>query len=270
MGSSKSARILRWNDRGGRQSIEDWVGTEEPLELRIRGQSIAITMRTPGHDRELAAGFALTERIIDKACQLIEVAHCQRNRAEHPENIINLFLDPKLACDLGKLSRHLFASSSCGICGKASLESIQSISSPIDSKFTIASQKLLSLPECLRQNQKGFQQTGALHAAALFDLHGDLICLREDVGRHNAVDKIIGWGLLSKTFPLRDFLLLVSGRASFEIMQKALAAGISMVAAISAPSSLAVDFAKENCQTLIGFLKSSSFNIYSHPHRVQD
>lgn len=267
---SQSANISRYDASGKRREVNDIVSTEEPLEIRIRGQSVAISMRTPGNDRELAVGFAISEGLIERQEQLIEVAHCRRDEAEHPENIINLFFDATTSYDPEKLTRHVYASSSCGICGKASLESVRENWPPIQSNFSIRSHQLLTYPDRLHHVQSEFRQTGGLHAAALFSQDGSLICVREDVGRHNAVDKVIGWSFLENQFPLTDHLLLVSSRASFEIMQKALAARVPFVAAVSAPSSLAIHFAEENQQTLVGFLRETGFNIYSHQQRVQD
>ena len=266
----ETAEIVRFHSSDGRtERVEDFVSAEQPLEIRVRGQSVAITMRTPGHDRELAAGFAISEGIINDPAQLLEIGHCRREESEHPENIVNLYLDADAPCDLEKLSRHVFASSSCGICGKASLEAIRNLWPPVRSDFRIASAQVLSLPRQLQRAQAEFQRTGGLHAAALFDSDGSIVCVREDVGRHNAVDKVIGWSFLNGCFPLEGRLLLVSGRASFEIMQKALAGRVPFVAAVSAPSSLAVEFAKENGQTLVGFLRPAGFNVYSAPERIQ-
>ncbi len=259
-------RVDRFYGDGRQHNTTDHVSTEQPLELRIRGESIAITMRTPGHDFELAAGFAVSEGLIRNPGQFLEIAHCRREESEHPENIVNLYLDAE--CDIRSLSRHVYASSSCGICGKASLEAIRSQWPAVDSELRVSADRLWSLPQRLHEAQKEFQRTGGLHAAALFDRHGTLLCLREDVGRHNAVDKVIGWSFLNDRYPLVNSLLLVSGRASFEIMQKALAARIPLVAAISAPSSLAVACARENRQTLIGFLRDGRFNAYSEPERI--
>ena len=267
---SETAEIIRFHSLDGRtERVEDFVSAEQPLEIRVRGQSVAITMRTPGHDRELAAGFAISEGIINHPAQLLEVDHCRREESEHPENIVNLYLDADASYDLEKLSRHVFASSSCGICGKASLEAIRNLWPSVRSDFRITSAQVLSLPRQLQRAQAEFQRTGGLHAAALFDSDGSIVCVREDVGRHNAVDKVIGWSFLNGCFPLEGRLLLVSGRASFEIMQKALAGRVPFVAAVSAPSSLAVEFAKENGQTLVGFLRPAGFNVYSAPERIQ-
>lgn len=245
----------------------DTLAVEEPLEIRVRGASVAVTMRTPGHDAELAAGFLLTEDIVHQREDIVEIAHCQRGEAAHLENILNVFLASSVDFDIEKLTRHVFASSSCGLCGKASIEAVQQCFAPVASDIQIAPEIIRSLPDKLKEQQKGFNQTGGLHAAGLFNLKGDLIVAREDVGRHNAADKVIGNRLLANS-SMGDTVLMVSGRASFEIMQKALAARIPLVAAVSAPSSLAVGFASESGQTLIGFLRDETFNVYSHPERI--
>ncbi len=266
----ETTTIVRCETSGAQETINDLVSIEQPLEIRIRGESIAVTMRTPGHDHELAAGFAVSEGIVSNATQVVDIEHCRRNKAEHPENIINIFLDSNTSCDLKRLSRHVFASSSCGVCGKASIEAIRQNFPAVHSNLAIQAATLRTLPQRLRLGQSDFTKTGGLHAAGIFTEDGALLCVREDVGRHNAVDKVIGWSLLNDHFPLDHHLLIVSSRASFEIMQKALIARVPFVAAISAPSSLAVEFAQENQQTLVGFLRESAFNIYSHPQRVQD
>ncbi len=248
------------------QSVCDSVSVEEPLEIRVRGESVAVTMRTPGHDQELAAGFLLSEGLITRREEIVEIAPCQI--AEVVGNVLNVFLKPGAAFDLKKLSRHVYASSSCGICGKASIESVHQHFQPVDSQLQVTSTTLFGLPKKLRDAQRTFDRTGGLHAAALFDRGGDLLLLREDVGRHNAVDKVLGHGLLEGWLPLRESILLVSGRASFEIVQKALAAGIPLIAAVSAPSSLAVELAEESNQTLVGFLREKTYNIYTHPARI--
>ncbi len=244
----------------------DLLAREEPLEIRVRGQSVAVTMRTPGHDKELAAGFLLSEGLIGRRDQIIEIAPCLES--DLPENTLNVFLAPSVEVDLAKLTRHVFASSSCGLCGKASIEAVHQHFPPIDWNVSISSRMLAELPTRLRAAQATFAQTGGLHAAALFDLNGRLLILREDIGRHNAVDKVLGFALLSGTQPLEQSLLLVSGRASFEIVQKALAGRIPVVAAISAPSSLAVEFAQESGQTLVGFLRGATMNVYSRAERI--
>jgi len=245
---------------------QDAVAREEPLEIRVRGRSIVVTMRTPGRDRELAAGFLLSEGLIQNRKQIVEIAPCQTS--DIPENTLNVFLDPDVELDFQALTRHVFASSSCGLCGKASIESVHQHFPPITAQVTVSAKTLVALPEKLHEAQETFAQTGGLHAAAIFDLTGRLLALYEDVGRHNAVDKVLGYGLLENKLPFDSHVLLVSGRASFEIMQKALAARIPIVCAISAPSSLAVDFARESSQTLVGFLRGSRMNVYSCEERI--
>jgi FdhD protein len=265
---SSAVEIVRWKSgRAVRQT--DHVAREEPLEIRVRGQSVAITMRTPGHDDELAAGFLVTEGILSKRSDVIEIAHCQQGEAANHENVLNVFLAPQVEVDFKQLTRHVFASSSCGLCGKASIESVHQHFAPVKSKARITAKTLATLPARLRAAQKTFEQTGGLHAAAIFTTRGKLIVLREDVGRHNAVDKVIGHCFLNRLLPLEKHVLLVSGRASFEIMQKALAASLPIVAAVSAPSSLAVEFAHESTQTLVGFLRGETMNIYSRSERIK-
>jgi FdhD protein len=246
----------------------DSLAMEEPLEIRVRGRSVAVTMRTPGHDEELAAGFLLAEGLIRDRSAVKEIAHCRQGEAANYKNTLNVFLAPSVEIDFERLTRHVFASSSCGLCGKASIEAVQQHFSPVDSRVKVAMRTIIGLPEKLRVAQQTFAQTGGLHAAAIFDARGKLLVSREDVGRHNAVDKVIGHAFLKSKLPLDRHVLLVSGRASFEILQKALAARIPVICAVSAPSSLAVEFAQENGQTLIGFLRGGSMNIYSHPERV--
>lgn len=264
---SVRAEILRWKN-GATEPVSDLLSREEPLEIRVRGHSVAVTMRTPGHDAELAAGFLLTEGLLHHRRDLVTIAHCQQGEAAQHENVLNVFLAAKVAFDVERLTRHVFASSSCGLCGKASIESVQQQFAPVKSKLKIRAALLLKLPERLRAAQKTFAQTGGLHAAALFDTRGKLLVLREDVGRHNAVDKVLGWAFLKQKLPLRSHVLLVSGRASFEILQKSLAAQVPIVTAVSAPSSLAVEFAQASGQTLAGFLRGETMNIYSHPERI--
>ena len=242
----------------------DWVAREEPLEIRIQGRSIAVTMRTPGDDEELACGFLLSEGLLRQREDVMEVAHCLSGENAVLGNILNVFVSPHVRINFEQLTRHVFASSSCGLCGKASIESIHQSFPPIDSAPHLDPDLIRSLPEKLLSSQAAFGKTGGLHAAALFDQSGNLVTVREDVGRHNAVDKVVGWAFLNQHLPLAGHILLVSGRASFEIMQKALAGRIPVVAALSAPSSLAVDFARESRQTLIGFLRPPSFNVYSN------
>ena len=257
------AEVARCRAGESLHSENDWLVREEPLEIRVRGQSIAVTMRTPGHDAELACGFLVSEGILKQRNDVIEVAHCQAGEAAHLGNVMNVFVAPEVAVDLDQLSRHVFASSSCGLCGKASIDSVHQHFARINSAPEVRAEVIRSLPEKLLPQQTAFSKTGGVHAAALFNTDGELEVLREDVGRHNAVDKVLGWAFLNEKLPLAEMILLVSGRASFEIMQKALAAAVPLVAAVSAPSSLAVEFAEESGQTLIGFLRGGSFNIYT-------
>ena len=268
--SAPSVDVAVLHCRAGRPSKQraDHVVREEPLEIRVLGRSVAVTMRTPGHDEELAAGFLLSEGIIHKKSDVVEIAYCQRGGAARFQNTLNAFLAPSVQVDFDRLTRNMFASSSCGICGKASIESVHQHFDPVASNVTLSIDEIIRLPEKLRAAQKTFAKTGGLHAAAIFDARGKLVVVREDVGRHNAVDKVTGFGLLHNLLPFENHVLLVSGRASFEIMQKSLAARVPIVCAVSAPSSLAVEFARESGQTLIGFLRGDSMNIYSHPHRI--
>ena len=225
-------------------------------------------MRTPGHDSELAAGFLLSEGMLTRRDEIIEIAPCLES--DSPENTLNVFVAPTVEIDFARLTRHVFASSSCGVCGKASIESVHQHFSPIETSSVIVPETLLALPDRMRAAQRTFSKTGGLHAAAIFDLQGNLLVLREDAGRHNAVDKVLGWGFLQNKLPFNSHVLLVSGRASFEIVQKALAARIPIIAAVSAPSSLAVEFAQESNQTLIGFLRGKTFNVYTQPIRISE
>lgn len=246
----------------------DWVAREEPLEIRVQGRSIAVTMRTPGHDFELAAGFLLSEGLIQKPEEIVEMDFCRNGENALLLNILNVFLAPGVRIDWEKLSRHVFASSSCGVCGKATVEAVRQQFPAILGRARFDRATLLGLADTVRREQTVFQRTGGSHAAALFDRRGEMLVLREDVGRHNAVDKAIGFALRRGMVPLDAHILFVSGRASFEIMQKALAARIPCVAAVSAPSSLAVEFARESGQTLAGFLRGDSFNLYANPDRI--
>jgi FdhD protein len=262
--------ILRFTgDQSHPQS--DALAVEEPLEIRVRGRALSVTMRTPGHDEELAAGFLLTEGLIRRAADVLKIEACPRNDAG---NLVNVLLAPDVPVDFEKLTRHVFASSSCGLCGKATIDAVNATFPPLpddpDDDTRVPPETLYRLPEIMRAAQDTFARTGGLHAAALFTTTGDLLCLREDVGRHNAVDKVLGHALLHNHLPLDRHILLVSGRSSFEIMQKSLAARLPIVAAVSAPSSLAVHFARETNQTLVGFLRDHRLNVYAHPHRISD
>jgi FdhD protein len=255
MQASQTISLLQHRPTGT-TAIGDQVAVEEPLEIRLDGHPVAVVMRTPGHDDELAAGFLVTEGIVSTVAQLRKI----EPRPE--ENRVLVFLADGVAVDLGRLTRHLFTGSSCGLCGKATLEAIFTDFPPIERGTEIPDDVLLAAPAKLRAAQATFETTGGLHAAGIFSADGELLVLREDIGRHNAVDKVIGHALLNG-IDLQSTLLLVSGRLSFEIMQKALAARIPAVAAISAPSSLAVEFARKSGQTLIGFLRPPVFNRYS-------
>ncbi len=240
----------------------DRLAIEEPLEIRVRGQAVAVTMRTPGHDEELAAGFLLTEGILKNRSDIIEIAPC-RAGGVLAGNVLNVFLSPEVPLDLERLTRHVFSASSCGLCGKASIEAIHQQFAPIEKRLELPLEILLQLPPKLRAAQATFEATGGLHAAGLFDPAGNLVVAREDIGRHNAVDKVLGHALFAGLLPLSSSILLVSGRASFEIMQKALAARIPAIAAVSAPSSLAVAFARESNQSLYGFVRDQTANCYA-------
>ena len=255
MASDHSLSIQRHGPTGVSQET-DRVAAEEPLEIRLDGHPVAVLMRTPGADLELLSGFLITEGILTSIGQL------RKTEVRPEENRVLAFLHEGVHVDLGKLTRHLFSSSSCGLCGKATLEAILCDFPPLTQPLIVADSVLLAAPAQLRASQSTFESTGGLHAAGLFSVTGELLVLHEDIGRHNAVDKVIGHGLLQQLDFSQSFLL-VSGRVSFEIMQKALAARIPLIAAISAPSSLAVDFAKKSGQTLIGFLRPPTYNCYT-------
>jgi FdhD protein len=220
-------------------------------------------MRTPGHDRELAAGFLWTEGIVRQRGDIVDLVYCGLAENQPEENVLDILLTPGVGVDWARLQRHTFASSSCGLCGKASIEAVRQQFPPLAAPLAPRRDVLLNLPERLRAAQKTFAATGGLHASALFTPAGELLVLREDVGRHNALDKVVGWAFFAEKLPLADTILQVSGRVSFELMQKALAAGIPAVVAISAPTSLAVEFARESGQTLVGFLRGDRMNVYA-------
>jgi len=256
-------------ENGAREELrEDVVAAEEPLEIRVEGQTVSIVMRTPGHDRELAAGFLLSEGVIKSARDVFDITTCVAQPGEGKGNAVDAALVHPEEFDIARFSRHVFTSASCGICGATSIDSVLQARTPLTDKWKIAPEILFSLPAKLARRQETFQSTGGLHACALFDRKGRFLALREDVGRHNALDKLIGWALLKKRTPLREHLVLLSGRASFEMVQKAHSAGLAMVAAISAPSSLAVEFARASGQTLAGFLRGRSMNVYSGAQRL--
>jgi FdhD protein len=261
-------QVSEWDD-GQLLRKDDYLAAEEPLEIRVGDDPLSVTMRTPGDDRELAAGFLFAEGLIQSREQILKIDHAEPPEGTNRQNVIAAQLAPEAAPDFAKMKRHFFASSSCGICGKASIDSIRSrlLAAP-NPDFRLDAELLVQMPEALRSLQDVFQRTGGLHAAALFDASGKLLVLREDIGRHNAVDKVIGWALLEGRVPLSDSVLLVSGRGGFEIVQKAIVAGVPVVASVSAPSSLAVQLARELRLTLIGFLRGRRFVIYAGEERV--
>lgn len=247
-------------------TLTDVTASEEPLEIRVEGRSVAVVMRTPGHDEELVAGFLVSEGIIKNARDILEISQCPSTGNVHG-NVVDVLLGA-VVVNWDHLTRHVFSASSCGICGKTSIESVFMSFPPVTSDWLVSAELLTTLPAKLRAAQETFSQTGGLHASAIFDEQGEMLVLREDVGRHNALDKVLGHGLRAGLLPYSRHILLVSGRVSFELMQKALAAGVPIVAAISAPSSLAVQFAESSGQTLVGFLRGQTMNVYTHPERV--
>jgi len=263
---------------GSVANTNDDLAAEEPLEIRLSyrsneeesNQTISVTMRTPGNDFELAAGFLFGEGIISSHDDIESMAYCTKTGEEQHYNKVNVRLSPWVKFDPATLKRNFYMSSSCGVCGKASIDSLQVRGcKKIDGNHLRVKESIIvALPGAIRKAQAVFERTGGLHASGLFESSGKLLILREDVGRHNALDKLIGSQLLANKMPLSDYLLLVSGRTSFEIVQKALVGGIPMVVGVGAPSSLAVELATEFDMTLIGFAKSDGFNVYSSPDRV--
>lgn len=263
--------VLRLVDGTPRRS-PDTLAVEEPLELRVNGKPLAVTMRTPGSDRELAQGFLFTEAVVAERGDIASIRYCNSLDANGRStyNVLDIALAPNVPMPDVGAERNFYTTSSCGVCGKASLEAVrlQTRHSPADDPVTVQAAALSGMPETMRSTQKIFDRTGGLHAAALFTADGRLLALREDVGRHNAVDKLIGWALENNRIPLRGVVLMVSGRASFELVQKAVMAGIPVLAAVSAPSSLAVELARAAGVTLAGFLRGSTMNVYSRPDRL--
>jgi FdhD protein len=263
-------------EQGQRKLRDDQLAAEEPLEIRLQAggetQTVAVTMRTPGHDFELAAGFLHNEGIISEPAMLSGITYCVDADvdAEQRYNIVNVGLRLPRLPELATLERHFFTTSACGVCGKASLDAIAMRDCPaLPAGPLLTPSQLTALPQALRAGQGLFDATGGLHAAGLFDAGGTLLCLREDVGRHNAVDKLIGWALMQRRLPLHDCILLVSGRASYEILQKSTVAGVPVVCAVSAPSHLAVEVARRFGVTLVGFLRGERYNIYAGAERIQ-
>ncbi|MFP5277790.1 MAG: formate dehydrogenase accessory sulfurtransferase FdhD [Acidobacteriota bacterium] len=256
-------QVMEWEDGNARQ-VQDYLAAEEPLEIRAAGRPLTVTMRTPGHDRDLAAGLLFTEGFIDRPEHLRGLSQSPVHRS----NLIEAEFSAAV-CEQPLAERATVAASGCGICGKTSIEALRrrGLRRP-NSNFSIDPEILCSLPDRLRAGQQVFGRTGGLHAAALFDAAGTLLALREDIGRHNAVDKIVGWALLQNQLPLSNHVLLVSGRGGFEIAQKTIAAGIPVLASVSAPSSLAVQLAREFDLTLAGFLRGRRFVVYSGQGRI--
>ncbi|MBD8101308.1 formate dehydrogenase accessory sulfurtransferase FdhD [Plantibacter sp. CFBP 8775] len=254
---------------------EDVLAVEEPLEIRVGGRSLAITMRTPGHDVDLAIGFLVSEGVIGRGDDVRTARYCAGATDEgvNTYNVLDVALSPGVPAPDPSLERNFFTTSSCGLCGKASIDAVRtsSLYTVVDDDFRLDPALLVTFPDRLRAQQAVFERTGGLHAAGLFDARtSEMLVLREDVGRHNAVDKVVGWAAKEGLLPLRSMVLMVSGRASFELTQKASMAGIPMLAAVSAPSSLAAELATELGMTLVGFLRGDSMVVYSGAHRLAD
>ena len=264
-------RVVRMAD-GVATARPDSLAAEEPLEIRVSGRPLTVTMRTPGNDFDLARGFLVSEGVVAADSDIAAIRYCAGATADgtNTYNVLDVLLADGVPLPDVSVERNFYTTSSCGLCGKASLEAVRTISKwRVDrDPLRLNAATIATLPEKLRAAQRVFDRTGGLHAAALFDATGDLWCVREDVGRHNAVDKVVGWALGEGRLPLSGTTLMVSGRASFELVQKAVMAGIPALAAVSAPSSLAVDLAREMGLTLIGFLRGSSMNVYSGVERI--
>jgi FdhD protein len=261
-------RVTRISDTT-REARFDTLAAEEPLEIRVGGRSLAVTMRTPGNDFELAAGFLVTEGLVSGGSQIAGISYCP-GPDKQEFNVLDVILAPGVAPPPAEAARPFVTTSSCGLCGKASIDTVRSKSrfDVAEDPLTVPAAVICDLPGRLREAQKVFDRTGGLHAAGLFDEAGNLLCLREDVGRHNAFDKVVGWAALGGRLPLASHVMLVSGRASFELVQKALMAGIPVMAAVSAPSSLAAELADEAGLTLVGFLRGETMNVYARPDRI--
>jgi FdhD protein len=264
--------VLRLGPDGQERRRPDQLAVEEPLELRVGGKALAVTMRTPGHDVELAHGFLLTEGVIGAVADVRDARYCDSvdDDGRNTYNVLDVGLAPGVPAPETGVERNFYTTSSCGVCGKASLDAVRLRSrySPAGDPVRVSSTLLAGLPDALRRHQQVFDRTGGLHAAGLFAADGTLHVVREDVGRHNAVDKVLGWALLDGRIPALGSVLVVSGRASFELVQKAVMAGVPMLAAVSAPSSLAVELADECGLTLAGFVRGGSMNVYTHSERI--
>lgn len=264
--------VLRVAEDGPKRR-PDTLATEEPLEVRVDSRPLSVTMRTPGHDVELTHGFLLTEGVISGKHDVVTARYCDSPGPDgrNTYNVLDVRLAEGVESPAVSVERNFYTTSSCGVCGKAALDAVRLSSqySPGDDPLQITVDILAGLPDTLRRSQRVFDATGGLHAAGLFNAAGELLVCREDVGRHNAVDKVLGWALLDGRIPLTEHVLMVSGRASFELVQKAAMAGVPMLSAVSAPSSLAVDLAEEQGMTLVGFLRGHSMNVYSGSERVR-
>ncbi len=267
-----AARTVKRQRAGQFAEERDDLAVEEPLEIRVAGRPVAVTMRTPGHDEELAAGFLLTEGVVARRDDIRAIEPVAAKGGGEEANLVDVTLARPDAVDFARLTRHVFTASSCGLCGKATIAAVQAKHPSLgpDDAPAVRREVLAGMPAALREGQATFQRTGGLHAAALFSADGKLLVLREDVGRHNAVDKVIGHLLLGGKIAPAEAVLLVSGRVAFEIVQKALAARVGFIAAISAPTSLAVDFARSSGQTLVGFLRDGRMNLYAGADRIVD
>lgn len=264
-------RVLQVRD-GELSHRPDALAAEEPMEIRVNGRPLTVTMRTPGDDFDLAVGFLVSEGVVHRTSDVSSARYCAgaTDDGSNTYNVVDVVLDPGVPAPDASLERNFYTTSSCGLCGKASLEAVRTSSawSVAEDPLRISTELLVSLPGRLREAQRVFDSTGGLHAAGLFSATGELLCLREDVGRHNAVDKVIGHAVRTGALPLRGTVLMVSGRASFELVQKAVMAGIPMLAAVSAPSSLAAELAEDSGLTLVGFLRGSSMNVYAGEARL--
>jgi len=263
-------RVLRLDDGVGAHR-PDSLAAEEPLEIRVGGRPLTVTMRTPGDDFDLARGFLVSEGVVTSAADVTSIRYCAGATVggANTYNVVDVLLDDAVPAPDASLERNFYTTSSCGVCGKASLDAVRTVSRwSVDADpVRLSATTISTLPDTLRAAQRVFDRTGGLHAAGLFDADGTLSCVREDVGRHNAVDKVIGWAAGQDRLPLTGMTLMVSGRASFELVQKAVMAGVPALAAVSAPSSLAVDLAREMGLTLVGFLRGSTMNVYSGEQR---
>ena len=262
-------RVVKVAAEGEARRARDRLAVEEPLELRVAGRPVGVTMRTPGNDVELAIGYCVSEGLVARPDDVEAVRYCAPEGQAQEYNVLTVDLRPGVPVPDPSLDRLAVTSSSCGVCGKASIDAVTvACPSLAGDGLGVPNGVLSAIPDRVRHAQRVFEQTGGLHAAALCDAEGEVRCVREDVGRHNAVDKVIGWAATERRLPLTGMVLFVSGRCSFEVVQKAAVAGAPLVAAVSAPSSLAVELAERVGMTLVGFLRGDTMNVYSHPHRV--